>query len=79
MDLVTLPTPTPSTQNRYKVPSRQWSRWSQIARRVFNGTYKAMQGPSTAYMHPDAPPQRRVWWRTVAWNAAWLAADAVDA
>lgn len=64
--------------NRYKVPAKQWEKWSNTARRVFNGTYFAMR-PSMqfAFLHPKAAPISREHWDTVRWNAAWMAAETV--
>lgn len=67
-------------RNRYEVPKRQWGRWSNLARSVFNKVYSDMR-PSTQllYTHPDAAPMPLRHWETLRWNAAYIAADAVDA
>ena len=64
--------------NRYKVPQKQWRKWSDKAREVFNETYRTMVRNQWAFLHPKAEAAPRAHWRTVAWNAAWIAADAVN-
>lgn len=63
-------------KNRFKVPLKQWSKWSNHAKKVFNQLYQAMR-PSLqwAFLHPDAHPSSKAHWDTVRWNSAWTAAD----
>lgn len=68
---------TSSTNNLYRVPAKQWNRWSAVARRVFNETYSAMVGDQDMFLHPKAQPLPETQWKTTAWNAAWIAALAV--
>lgn len=65
--------------NRFKVPKRQWNKWSSTARRVFNALYHSMR-PSMQvfFLHPKATPASRQHWETTRWNAAWEAACTVD-
>jgi hypothetical protein len=63
--------------NRYKVPLKKWRKWGASARRVFNETYSAMANNQTTFLHPQQDKISRRLWRTTAWNAAWIAADAV--
>ena len=65
-------------KNTHRVPAKQWYAWSLIARRVFNSVYEQMKLRQQVITHPDAPVIKPYHWRTVAWNAAWTAADAVD-
>ena len=65
-------------KNQNRVPAKQWRKWTARARRVFNETYKFIHNNPDLMTHPDAPPPRPFHWKTVAWNAAWIAADAVD-
>ena len=65
-------------RNRYKVPVKQWRKWSRIARTVFNRVYNFAINNESLLMHPKAPASKPVHWKTTAWNAAWVAADAVD-
>ena len=63
-------------RNLHRVPLRKWRRWSEGARCVFNETYTAIyEGWGT--LAPDSAqgvPRRGR--RVIAWNAAWIAADA---
>jgi hypothetical protein len=63
--------------NKHKVPAKQWKRWSDRARAIFNEVFATMveQG---IFLHPKATPAAREHWKTTRWNAAWVAADAAD-
>lgn len=63
--------------NKYKVPAKQWRRWSGHARCVFNKVFATM-AQQGLFAHPKALPVPRAHWRTTRWNAAWVAADAAD-
>ena len=65
-------------RNLYKVPRRQWVKWSDHAQQVFNMLYPNMRNNQWAFLHPGAVPMEGEHWKTVSWNAAWTAADAVD-
>lgn len=65
-----------SAANRYRVPQKVWKRWSVSARKVFNEVYENMRDQSNI-VHPKTAPLKREQWRTLQWNAAWLAAAAV--
>lgn len=65
--------------NKHKVPVRQWRKWSNHARRVFNAMYYAMRPTRQfVFIHPKATPVTREQWQTTRWNAAWEAACAAD-
>jgi len=64
--------------NRYKVPSKAWSKWTDSGRAVFNELYAVMRD-QRMFTHPDAVLQTAAVWRTIRWNAAWIAADTVTA
>lgn len=64
--------------NTYDVPKKQWEQWSPHVQGVFNIVYGAMIGDPWAYQHPKAERGKEEHWQTVAWNAAWTAANAVD-
>jgi hypothetical protein len=66
-------------KNRFKVPVKMWNRWSNHARRVFNQVHLELR-PSmqTMVMHPQAPVLHLEHWKTIRWNAAWLAANAAN-
>lgn len=65
-----------SRANLYHVPLRQWRKWGPIGRQVFNELYSAMAGNQELFLHPHAEKLSKRMWRTTAWNAAWIAADA---
>lgn len=67
------------TQNTHKVSAKQWRRWHDDARQVFNQVYPQLfDGYTTGTLLPPSlavvigPKAARV----IAWNSAWLAADA---
>lgn len=71
-----------SVRNVHKVSVRTWRRWSPTARRVFNTLYAKMRESPELYWHPKgwASCGKHVlgrWWKTTAWNAAWIAAATV--
>lgn len=67
-----------TTRNRHRVPTKAWKNWSGSARRVFNIVFEIMRDQEI-FLHPKATPSRREHWKTTRWNAAWIAAEAVDA
>ena len=64
-------------RNVYLVPERKWRRWGAVARTVFNQVFHDLTG-AWELLAPEslqgAPKRGR---RMLAWNAAWIAADAV--
>jgi hypothetical protein len=68
---------TSTTRNVNRVPVKQWAKWSPTARRVFNATHLAMTTDQDLFLHPKATPLPNTQWSTTAWNAAWIAAEAV--
>lgn len=67
---------TPSAANKYRVPKKQWAKWSVAAKRVYNEVYECLRD-QRVIAHPATPHIKRQEWRTIQFNAAWLAADAV--
>lgn len=66
-------------RNRYKVPVKQWRKWSRIARTVFNRVYNFAINNQSMLLHPGVKVVFTAkHWKTTAWNVAWTAADAVD-
>ena len=66
-----------TTDNDYNVPDKQWRKWSPKQRQMFNMIWSAMTDDPKVFQHPasDIPYEQ---WKTIAWNAAWTAADFVD-
>jgi hypothetical protein len=67
-----------ATLNVYDVPKKQWRRWSDLARKAFNGTYGFMVQNQELVKHPKTRLLEAWEWNTIAHNAAWMAADAVN-
>ena len=65
-------------RNSFKVPQKQWCKWSGLARSVFNRVYDFAFNSIELLNHPKAPVLTPAWAKTLAWNTAWIAADAVD-
>ena len=66
------------TVNHFKVPVKQWRKWSEAARAVFNRVHDFVVENPTLMSHPKAGSLKPAHWKTIAWNAAWVAAAAVD-
>jgi hypothetical protein len=62
--------------NTYKVPKKQWKKWNDAARAVFNETYYTILHNPDVMTHPKQKKIPAEHWNTLAWNAAWVAADA---
>lgn len=62
--------------NKHRVPKKQWRKWSLLARKVFNELYSAMVLNKELFLHPHQKKLTNRMWKTTAWNAAWIAADA---
>jgi hypothetical protein len=63
--------------NKFKVGSSTWGGWSNAAKRTFNLTYAGLRSQSIM-AHPKAAPMPKGHWDTIRWNAAYVAACAVD-
>lgn len=53
----------------------QWRKWNQVQRQLFNDTYSYIRNNQPLFMHPKGRKLNEDHWNTVAWNAAWIAAD----
>jgi hypothetical protein len=69
---------TATPKNEFKVPMRQWRKWSGLARSTFNRVYDFAFNNMMLLNHPKAPPLTPAEVGVLAWNVAWIAADAVD-
>ena len=65
-------------KNLSRVPAKAWNAWGETARRTFNRVYDFMMNNQKLMTHPGQPAFKPAHWKTIAWNAAWIAADAVD-
>lgn len=64
--------------NKYKVKPKAWKTWTLEAQQVFNVVYSTLATNQKLFLHPKTVKLPRPQWNTTAWNAAWIAADAVD-
>lgn len=71
-------TTQPFVGNKFAVPADVWDSWSEAAQQVFNRLYWYMLQNQTLFKHPKSPVLEHEQWKTTAWNAAWIAANAVD-
>lgn len=61
--------------NCYKVNKRTWTRWSKGRQAVFNRVFGELKSGAHMFDHPEAADIPQKHWRTIAWNAAWIASD----
>ncbi len=66
------------TENVHKVSKRQWKKWTEAGRLVFNDLYETSVANQHLFIHPKATLVSNANWDTIAWNHAWLAADYVS-
>lgn len=65
-------------KNKHKVPVKQWNKWSNLARRVYNDMmYSLRPSMQFAFLHPDAKAAALEHWQTTRHNVAWTAAEAI--
>lgn len=62
--------------NKYRVQVRQWRKWSEHQRHVFNEVYGVMARSPDLFLHRKQEPMIRAHWLVTCWNAAWTAAGA---
>lgn len=62
-------------ENLYKVPRNQWKKWDDRQRSMFNMMNEFLLDHQEIMNHPEAPVLHPKHWDTIAWNAAWMAAD----
>jgi hypothetical protein len=67
-----------SVTNTHRVPVKTWRKWSEASQAVFLKVYGQMRAQPEYFWHPKAPAVGAAHWKTTAWNAAWIAAEAVD-
>ena len=71
-----MPAAMAKVKNTNKVSSRMWSNWRDDQRRLFNATHDEIMrlGP-TLMLHPNNVQMPHEEFSTIAWNAAFIAAD----
>lgn len=65
-------------RNKHLVQRKQWAKWSNGARAMFNRVFEEMSDQAQ-FTHPKAKRVAIEHWLTTSWNAAWIAADHFDA
>lgn len=59
-------------KNKYKVSKKQWNKWSEEGRKLFNDIYKFQKG---VILPNGFKKLNNEEWKTVCWNFAFLAAS----
>ena len=67
----------PRIKNPYKVPNKQWKKWSSEGKETFNFMMSWMTLNQELLLHPKGVKNKKIHWHTTCWNAAWVAADFV--
>lgn len=62
--------------NRFKVAQRQWRKWTEQERFVFNELFGSTVKNQKILSHPQMEKISAAMWRTLCWNFAWLASTA---
>jgi hypothetical protein len=65
------------TANVYRVPKRQWRKWAEVERAVFNGVLGSVRDGWDVLFPASMQSVPRQARRVAAWNTAWIAADAL--
>lgn len=63
--------------NRHKVPKKQWAKWTNLGKKVFNEVYENMRDQGL-YSHTDAVLVPKAHWNVTRYNAAFVAACAAS-
>lgn len=61
--------------NTYRVPKRQWLKWDDKQRQIFNYMYDYVSMNQTLFKHPKDAIDPLYKWKTTAWNVAFIAAN----
>ncbi len=62
-------------ENPNKVAPRQWKRWSDHSKELFNDLFAYIVQNQSLFTHPKTIQMPDEYWRTTAWNTSWMAAD----
>jgi len=63
--------------NKHEVNKKQWKKWNETSKDVFNGLYEYMGENQHLFLHPQTIIIPHEYWNVTAWNAAWIAAEMV--
>ncbi len=61
--------------NKHKVMKKQWTKWNENSQELFNGLYEYMGENQHLFIHPHTIQIPQEYWKTTAWNAAFMAAQ----
>ncbi len=61
-------------ENKFEVPKKQWKKWNDVEQQCFIDLYESMIENPWAY-DPQLHMTYGEDWKTLAWNAAFMAAD----
>lgn len=64
-------------ENMHKVDKKQWTRWNEQSKNLFNGLYEYMGNNQYLFNHPHTIQIPNEYWNTTAWNAAYMAAELI--
>ena len=62
-------------KNAHKVPRKQWSKWSEAQRHLFNEMYEGLAGMRSIPLAPGLDKLTVRGCNVLRWNVAWIAAD----
>lgn len=65
------------TDNKHEVMKRQWKKWNENSQELFNGLYEYMEENQHLFIHPMTIQIPQEYWKTTAWNAAFMAAELI--
>lgn len=65
-------------RNLFKVPKKQWAKWTVRGRETFNYIYDILMHNFKVVCPPKFGELHGKTRKVVAWNTAWLAADAAS-
>lgn len=57
------------------MPKKVWKKWTISGKAVFNDVFEMMTDNQEIFLHPEVQPLPDEYFKTTAWNAAWVAAD----
>jgi hypothetical protein len=65
--------PEMTIPNLHKVPVKAWRKFGKRGQRLFNDVFEELL--ATPWGHPKMPKLKPDHWKTLCWNAAWVAAE----
>lgn len=63
--------------NKHEVMKKQWKKWNEDSQELFNGLYEYMGENQHLFTHPHTIQIPQEYWKTTAWNAAFIAAELI--